>query len=775
MRGFSMLIYLLLGAALAANSAVDEVLALQTQQTQQSGDRSADATSRHAPAASSRGPVGDPDDEAVTEADLEFQLVAARASAPPRIDGVVELEEWRGAVLLDTFVQSQPDEGAAPTEATEVRLLYDETSLYISAVMHDSNPSGIVASVLRRDETHNNNDVFAVTLDTYHDHRNGFFFETNPLGAKFDAQIIGEGGGQGRRGAQQTFNADWDAVWYAAGSRTPDGWAVEIEIPFWSLRFDREPGQLPAWGINFRRTIRRKTEQVYWAPVPRQYNATRMSLSGMLVGLQGVGEPRNLLVKPYALGDVGQFPSGPDETPFSDHSTDWSGDGGLDIKWTITPNLTLDGTVNTDFAQVEADDVQVNLTRFPLFFPEKREFFLENAGLFAFGLGGFEGPRVIGFHSRNIGISDGSEVSILGGARLTGKAGSWGIGLMSLQTDSSGDVSSANNSVVRLRRDLGNRSSVGVMFTNQQSDGDFNRSIGIDGRWALDDSTTADGFWMSTSESDLEGGDSWAGAVSLQRATQNWRITGSVMEIGENFNPGLGFVNRTGLRQLDTTVMWTPYHEANWVRNQTPHVSYRYLTDRDGRLLTRRWHFDWDLFLKRGDKLSVAHNRAFEQLDLPFEIVPGVIIPTGSFESNELNFEFVSDPSRVGHVNANYTTGTFFGGHRKQLRLTTGFRAGARLSTAVGWTRNDIDLPGGDFVTNLWSTRISYDINTRVFLAGLFQYDNLTDQFFSNVRLNFIHTPGADLFLVYNERRLTEDPTLIDRAIILKATHLLRF
>lgn len=714
-------------------------------------------------------------DLAVTEADRSHQVQAVGTTEPPRIDGHLDEAVWETAPLLTGFLQSQPDEGGAATERTQVRVLFDEDAIYVSAMMYDSEPEQVVATVLRRDESHDANDAFAVTLDTYHDHRNGYYFETNALGAKFDAQIIGEGGTTGFGGGQ-TFNRDWDAVWEAAGQRTAEGWSVEIAIPFWALRFDRAAMQV--WGINFRRTIRRKTEQVFWAPIPRQFDVTRLSLAGILVGMQRVARPKNMQVKPFMRGDVGQFPAGPVNDPFGSHNTSTAGEVGLDAKWAITPNMTLDATVNTDFAQVEADDVQINLTRFPLFFPEKREFFLENAGLFQFGSGGRGSPRVLGFHSRDIGIGNGGEVPIVAGARLTGKAGAWNLGALNIQTRSVDDrgLPSENHSVLRVRRELGSRSSIGAMFTNRQANGDqYNREIGFDGRWALSESTTIDGWWMKTSSPGSNGESDWAGAVSAQWANPTWRIDGAVMQVGDGFDPQLGFVNRRDIRSYSSTTMWTPFYaDSPTLRNMTPHVSLNYVTDRDSRLLSRRWHYDWDVFLKRGDKLSVAHNRMFEHIDVPFEIVPGVFVPAGTYHFDELNIELVSDQSRPVWASINYTWGGFWDGDRKNWRLSSGFHTGPRFNAEVSLDRNDVDLGGGSFVTDLWRLRLAYDFNTKLFLSGLFQYDDLTDQFQSNVRLNYIHSPGSDVFLVYNERRLAEDPTLIDRAIILKVTRLLR-
>lgn len=709
---------------------------------------------------------------AITPADREFEVRVVLAAVAPTIDGSLDDAVWQGAPQITELTQSQPDEGAPATERSEIWIAFDSEALYVAARLYDRRPDQMVATVLRRDESHSVNDAFAITLDTYHDHRNGFLFETNALGAKYDAQIIGEGGATIGRG--QTFNEDWDAVWYAAGSRDDEGWTVEIAIPLWSLRFE----QVDAWGVNFRRTIRRKAEQSYWAPVPRQFNATRLSLSGMLLGLESDARPRNVQVKPYLRGDVGQFPDGPASMPYEAHRTELSGTAGGDIKWAITPNMTLDGTVNTDFAQVEADDVQINLTRFPLFFPEKREFFLENAGLFEFGGGGRGVPQVVGFFSRRIGIDSGQEVPILGGARLTGKVDRWNIGLVNMQTESVDDLGlpSENHGVARVRYDLGSRSSIGTLFTNRQSGGDaYNRSFGFDGRWAINEATTIDGWWMATRDPDATGESDWAGQVQAQYATPSLQIDGSAMQIGDAFDPGLGFVDRRDVRAYATSTVWTPYFpDSPWVRNLSPHANLNYISDREGRLLSRRLHLDFDMYLRRGDKLSLAHNRNFEQLDEPFQIVPGVVIVPGAYHFDELQLELQSDTSRIAWAGLMYTWGGFWDGNRKQISANAGFRVGAHFSATANYDRNDVDLTGGSFVTDLWRMRLTLDVSTKLFIAGLFQYDSLTDQFQSNVRFHYLYSPLSDIFLVYNERRLTEDPTLIDRAVILKLTKLFR-
>ena len=724
----------------------------------------------------------------LTEADLLFNFVATRVSEAPRIDGVMDDLVWSEAIVLTEFVQSEPDEGSRITERTEVRVIYDDVAIYISAVCYDREPDRIVATVLRRDESNDDNDAFMVTLDTYHDHRNGYFFETNPMGARRDAQIIGEGGGgmARRPGFNRGFNTDWDAVWQSRARITDEGWMVEMAIPLWELRF--EAGQSD-WGINFRRTIRRKTEQAYWAPIPRQFDQTRVSLSGMVDELE-LAKPRNIQVKPFLIGGVnrGRTDLVAEPTSTALYENDYIGDLGGDAKWSVSTNLTLDLTVNTDFSQVEADDEQINLTRFSLFFPEKRDFFLENAGFFDFGggdgggrLGG--GSQVVGFHSRTIGIGpNNKEIPLYGGGRLTGKVGAWSIGTLIMQSEQTsigeaGETFPSNNYIVgRLSRDLGARSRLGVLFTNRQgSSTDYNREIGVDGRWGINAETTADAWIMKTETPGLEG-DDWAGQVRFDWSSPLWQVRGSYLDVGENFNPEMGFVNRVGIRVVDPSVHWTPYFpDSRYVRNLSPHLTFRYTTDHEGTQLSRYTHADWDMFLKHGDKLSIAYNHRYELLEEPFEISDGVLIPPGVYEWGETNLELQSDAGRPVDGSFNYTRGGFWSGDRNEVRLAAGWRPGARLNLRLAWSHNDIDLPEGTFTTDLGSLRIGFDFTTDMSLGGLIQYNSQSDQFFANIRFRYIYLPGSDLYVVYNESRVAEHSDLIDRAVIVKVTRLFRF
>jgi len=729
---------------------------------------------------------GAPPAGATTESDRLFNFAATRVDEAPQIDGVLNDAVWSRAVVLTQFIQAEPDEGQPVTERTEVRVLYDDEAIYIAVTNYDREPDRIIANVLRRDESHRNNDSFMVTLDTYHDHRNGFLFETNALGARYDAQIVGEGSGGPATFGNRSLNAYWDAVWQSRGRITDDGWVVEIAIPFWELRFNVDEQD---WGINFRRRIRRKTEDAYWAPVPRQFDETRLSLSGMVDDLQ-LARPRNLQVTPYVIGGVNRFlPDvvSPAEAGLN-YANDYLADVGGDVKWSVSPNMTLDLTLNTDFSQVEADDEQVNLTRFSLFFPEKRDFFLENAGFFDFGggrgggrLGG--GSQVVGFHSRTIGIGPSNEeIPLYGGGRLTGKVGPWSVGTLVMQSEATDPllddlgVLSNNYIVGRLSRDLGERSRAGVLFTNRQaSRDDYNRELGFDGRWGINEQTTVDAWVMKTETPGLEG-DDWAGAVRFDWGSPLFQVGGSYLDIDDNFNPEMGFVTRTGIRAVDPSFHWTPFFpNSKYFRNMSPHANYRYTADQENKKLSEYIHLDWDAFLKHGDKVSMAYNHRYELLEFPFEISEGVIIPPGIYRWGETNLELQSDAQRPVDGSFNYTKGGFWSGDKTEIRVAVGWRPGPRVNLRLGWTRNDVVLPEGAFVTDLGSLRADFDFTTEMSIRSLFQYNSQSDQVFANVRFRYIYVPGSDLYVVYNERRVAERSDLIDRALIIKATHMFRF
>ncbi|RIK58186.1 hypothetical protein DCC62_29555, partial [candidate division KSB1 bacterium] len=464
-----------------------------------------------------------------------LQLRAHRIESNLQLDGLLTEAEWQTATTISDFFQYQPDEGRPASEKTEVRVLYDEHSLYIGAMCHDAEPQKIVAQKLQRDSGLEDDDVFGFLVDTYHDHRNAYFFMTNPNGAQEDGQLV-----------DGAFRADldWDGVWEVRAQIHEHGWSAEFKIPLWNFKFNALLEQ--SWGINFTRTIKRKTEQVNWASWSRDNNGgfLRVSRAGDLLDLRELSPGRNLQIKPYVLGKTLR-----DDLLTPQPIRDEKFDAGLDIKYGLTSNLTLDLTANTDFAQVEADIEQVNLTRFPLFFPEKREFFLESANTFQFGEGNFFGPPPIFlFYSRRIGIAGFNQiVPLLAGGRLTGKVGKYEIGALDILTDETADFPRSHFSVVRLNRDVFQRSKIGVMFTNRANIGENNQqAYGVDANLWLSSPLVFQSFAAQSRASDGPTANAWK--LGLDFTKDHWGWFASHMFIDKDFNPPVGFVLRPDIR-----------------------------------------------------------------------------------------------------------------------------------------------------------------------------------------------------------------------------------
>ena len=434
-----------------------------------------------------------------------YRVEPRRVEQGPRIDGNLDEDVWLSAAVIDDFVQQEPSEGDPATEETIVRLLYDARALYIGVEAFDSQPDGVIATEMRRDSPRLlDEDNFQVIIDTFHDRRSGYMFVTSPLGAKLEQQVAEEGEGGWRGSNTSNINVNWDGVWDVVARRTSEGWLAEIAIPMVTLRFPKAERQV--WGINFMRNIRRKNEQVFWAPVSKEYLLTRVSLAGTMTGISSVNRGLDLRMTPYVLTGGGQerVGTGLDGSGF--------GDVGLDVKYGVASGLNLDVTLNTDFAQVEVDEQQVNLTRFPLFFPEKRDFFLENAGMFNVGAasGGFNRLADL-FFTRRIGLSAGGQpVSIIGGARLSGKVDRHNIAVMNITTQEAFGNPGENFFVGRYSRDILARSKIGGLVINKEAVGGgshYNRTFAADTTLALHRNFVVNGFIAKTETPDISGGD----------------------------------------------------------------------------------------------------------------------------------------------------------------------------------------------------------------------------------------------------------------------------
>lgn len=670
----------------------------------------------------------------------------------PTIDGNVMADEaWAGITPAGGFTQVRPNEGQPARQRTEVFIGYTEEALYIGVMAYDDNPEQILVTDSRRDSPLDDTDSFQVIIDGLLDRQNGYVFGTNPAGIEYDAQVINEGGqggfGGGGSGAGG-FNLNWDTTWEVEAQINEMGWSAEFEIPFNALRYGS--GDSQTWGINFQRNIRRYNEESYWAPLDRNFNLNRVSEAGFIEGVE-VPSQRLLQVTPYALSLTergGVLTSSQSREEY-----------GVDVKWGITPSLTLDATVNTDFAQVEVDDIQVNLDRFSLFFPEKRPFFLENAGQFAIG-----NPREVElFFSRRIGINRGVQFPIEAGGRLTGKIGNnTNIGLLRMSTEGiDGSVPANDFSVVRVNQELPNRSAIGMMFVERDGDGsingapseDINRTYAIDGRWGIGEYTVIRGWISQTDTPGITDNDT-AGGLTYSYNDENWSLGAGYSEVGEDFNPEVGFLARRGFRKYTANWLYR-YRPENWGQLQElrPHMSYRGYWDFDGNQQTGYLHVDNHWEFNSGMEIHTGTNFTQEGVFEPFEIVDGVTVPVGDYEHQEAQLVYWSNQSAPFSVNFRSVIGGFFGGDRENLDSTIRYRVGEKFTSELTWSHSNIDLPvpGGDFEVDIARLRMTYAFTPRMTIQALVQYNKRDDVLSTNLRFALLESANAGLFVVYNE------------------------
>ena len=658
----------------------------------------------------------------------------------PVADGWLDEEVWANAAVAGGFIQSEPVEGAEPTFATEVLVAYTRDALLIAARLEDSDPDAVVAREYRRDANLESDDNFMVVLDTYHDHRSAFFFTTNAVGTRQDGLIQGEGA---------VLNLEWDGVWRVGSRRTEGGWVTEMIIPFETLRF---PSGTPEFGVNFARQVARSREQSYWAAIDNDwgFNAMwRISAYGVLHGLENADPGGRIKLKPF--GVAGVTGEGEDRTGTADL--------GLDAKVGLGSNLNLDVTVNTDFAQVEADEQQVNLTRFELFFPEQREFFLENAGLFQVGEANqpFEPPETFLFFSRRIGLSeDGEIIPIVGGARITGKLGRTDVGAFHIRQQEFDGVSPATGfSAVRLRRDVLERSSVGVMALDRtEAGGDSHRLGAADFSWAPTEALTIGGFAARSSTPGVEGRDSAFG-LNGQVGNDRWNLFTNYTDIGEGFRSEMGFVPRTGVRKLRVDGMWSPRIGRLGIRQIFMGPNLIRITEPDGSIQTENISFGPYFLFNDGSHLFFAVSRNTEGLSESFELRDGVEIDEGQYTTNDFMGMVNTSESRPLSFQMFHLNNGFFDGRLRVYSPGVAVKPHPRVRLQVNYSRSEIRLPqeNGDFDTNLVVLRGLLALSPDAFVRGLLQWNDDDGNFSGNVQLRWNYRPGSDIYLVYNERR----------------------
>jgi Domain of unknown function (DUF5916)/Carbohydrate family 9 binding domain-like len=700
-------------------------------------------------------------------------LRVLRTNEPIRIDGRLDEEVWRTADSATDFITALPRDGFPATERTVARVLFDGETLYIGAYMYDSEPDRLYSPGLEQDfETHDA-DLFGVTLDTFLDRQNGVMFAINPAGARYDSQAFSD---------SREINNAWEGAFNSATSIQADGWSVEIAIPLRTLRFSPTDGE-QLWGINFLRRIRRLNEDSYWAPLVRQFRLHKMSRAGTLRGLQGLRQGRNLSIKPYISA---KSTGGSAHDVIGDDGGDF--DAGFDAKYGLTSRMTLDVTALTDFSQVEVDQEQVNLTRFSLFFPEKRDFFLENDGIFTLGdvternTRTGSSPRDFKlFYSRSIGLSaDRRPIPILGGARISGRAGATEIGLLEMQTRSAPDAPAENFAVARLRQNFGTAADLGVMLINRQgtSDGatdEYNRSAGLDANFRLLRYMLINSYVAAT-DGPQDEGDRASAYFQVAWRDRLWDASTFVKHVGDDFQPGVGFILRTAMEQAFATFGAHPQPGLAKVQELNPYIDVSGIRNLDGELETRWVRPGLNITFIDGGSLSLAWEDRFERLFEPTPIV-GTTVAAGDYSFGDASLEYTSNGARKLAGTVRFSRGDFYDGDKTSFSLSTEFRPNPHFGIQGFLQHNDITLAAESIKADVFGGRLRYAASTRLFASAFVQYIEADEQLVSNIRFNYIHAPLSDIFLVFTERRQlhSDGDAVIERLLTLKVTKLLAF
>ncbi len=688
-----------------------------------------------------------------------------------KVDGRLDEPAWQQAAVATGFRQREPSEGAPASEATEIRVLFDAATLYVGVLAKDREPGKVIGRILQRDRLmeaagfdsrhrFTGDDAVAILLDPFHDKKNAFVFATNPNGAEFDALITDENG---------SFNSDWRSVWKVRAQRVPEGWSAEFAIPFRSLRYPDSQG---AWGFNAYRVIRRKNEEALWSGWSRETGGFhRVSRAGDLSGLEGL--PRsglNLELKPFVLSGASL------DREEGSGQTEGRLEGGVDAKWEVKPGLVLDLTANPDFAQVEADDQQVNLTRFDLFFPEKRDFFLENAGIFDFGTRGLgEPPPFLLFFSRRIGISDDGEIPVRAGVRLSGRVGRQTVGFLDVLTGPAFGEPSRNYGILRVKRDVGGRHYVGAILTDRRGRDDSNTAGGTDWSFWPKPSLNVQGFLAATATSG-PGGDGLAYRLAADYSGDRRGFLLQYLTIGPETNAPMGFITRTDIRRGDALGRLTFRPTFARLRKVDVFGGGNYVQNTSGVKQDLNLGPGANLEWNGGEGLAFFFGGGSSRIEESFELSDRVTVPVGDYS---LRYAFVaanSSRNRPLVASVEAVSQRLFSGSIASYGGRVSLAGGSHLSLQAGLARNRVDLPAGAFTADLASLRASYAFSTRLFLHGLVQYNGLDKKLLTNLRLNFIHRPGSDLYVVFNEERGdgTTLKSVRNRSLVVKITYLAR-
>ena len=694
---------------------------------------------------------------------------ATRTTGAIVVDGKLDDAAWAAAPVLTDFVQQLPSTGYPARFRTEVRVLYDATNLYVAAVNFDPEPEKAITVGIERDFVSTNSDVFGVVFDTFNDKRNSFLFLVNPKGAVRDEQTFND---------SRNIVEAWDGIYTVRTAQQDSSWTMEMTIPLKTLRFDaaRDP---QTWGINFMRRVRRVNESSYWAPLERQYRVHRMSKAGTMEGITGLRQGRNLQIKPYALAGnaVGA------QVPTTARGS--KADIGGDLKYGVTPSLTLDLTYNTDFSQVEVDQQVVNLTRFGILFPERREFFIENSGSFTLGdvaernyrMGASLSDFTL-FNSRQIGLtSDGLPIPIAGGGRLTGRVHGWEVGLLDMQTQRAGTTPTENFAVARVRRNIFGNSDIGLLAANRQatdSSGTFNRSYGVDANIRLLGNLIINSYF-AVSDADTASSDGTAGRISAAYRGKLWNTSAMYKRVSDRFDPGIGFVNRRDFQQTYATTGIHARPKFKGIQELNPYVEVDRYTDLDGSAQSHQITAALSVFFQPDGELKLEVNDWFDRLDRAFTPFPNRAIPVGRYNFRNAKATYTSTQRYPVFGNASVQVGEFYDGTNQTASGGITWRPRYDVSIEGTYQHNDVSLPTGDFAADLGGVRLKYAYSTTLFGSTFVQYNTQTRSFVTNARLAWRYAPLSDVFLVYTERQNTFTNVRNERSVAIKVTRMAAF
>lgn len=696
-------------------------------------------------------------------------VTAARLNAGEAlmVDGNLDEAVWRRAVPAADFKQFDPKNGEPATEATEIRIAFDRDNLYIGAQFFDSDPAGLLGNQMVRDGSLGADDRFIWVLDPFYDQRSGYYFEVNPSGAMGDAQLMQASGTTGGT----TQNRAWDGIWRARVRRTDKGWTAEVAIPFRTLSFNPEQ---QAWGANFQRTVRRKNEESLWAGWDRNQGIYSLGAAGRIEGITNVSQGRGLDVKPYVIGNY--------RDTTSTAASTYKGNTGLDVLYSVTPQLKANLTINTDFAQTEVDDRQVNLTRFPLFFPEKRDFFLEGAGNFDFSREASN--DLTAFFTRRIGITDkGQPQKVDYGAKLGGQVGRFNVGLMQVRTAQQPGAAGEDFLVFRPKRQFLRESYVGAIYTQRSTRNSTildRRSIGTDfqlstTRFRGNQNLIFTGFFMKTPDG-VRKSENATWGLRINYPNDRWRFQLATRQFGKNFDPAIGFAERVDFKKYYGIARFDPRPKNNkWVRQVGMQVFPEFFYDWQNRQIGRNLQFQLlDLNFHSGDSVSVRVTPSFDHLQTDFRIGGGITLPMGTeYNFTRYNYNVAFANQRKISGGASYAVGGFYGGNRRDISGTVNLRPRRGILATLTTTFNKVDLPQGHFSSKVMRAVINTQLNPFISISNNVQFDSVSRVLGWQYRFRWIVQPGNDIYVVWLNNWQDTGPVLttLDRSAAVKAVY----